>query len=267
VLDPDAATDAAIRPLVGYDLDGAERGHCGPASRLHQRCGIDNAGGEVSTRYTQDSVYNDLASEGVASLPVLRIRGVGAEPNAGQVWAAWYRSAPLGHAPTWDGSDAVEARAESVQNEDVDAPVAALARSYVASDKFVSDEDATLTFDMHIDAGRFLVVTLHHAIVTLNLAPDRRSGTRGVVAGVVDALELADAQTDGLYAPDGKPCDGNTFMILHQMADMDLTPGAAQNPPPCNALSFAFGFEASAVRIVGVAPPLDPPKPCKGYTL
>jgi hypothetical protein len=115
--------------------------------------------------------------------------------------------------------------------------------------------------------GMHLALPLNHAILTMDLAPDRSSASMGVIAGILEVEAFIEEMRQMAGAFDPALCEGTTFDSLadqlRQSADI-LSDGTQDPAKTCDAISVGMGFEASAVQLGPVAAPVPPPlDPCK----
>ena len=115
-------------------------------------------------------------------------------------------------------------------------------------------------------AGFQMPFDIHHAIVTMAMAPDRSGAVDGMIAGVLDTEEHITVlqQIAGTFDP--ALCSGTTFDSLaaqiRQASDI-LSDGTQDPTQTCNGISIGIGFTATAVQLSGITPaPTPPPDPC-----
>jgi hypothetical protein len=87
-------------------------------------------------------------------------------------------------------------------------------------------------------------MTLHHAVISLPLAPDRLRGVHGTIAGVLDSDELSLAvKTHGAIV--SKCTLDGVVPAIERAADM-LPDGTQDGTRRCKGISIGLGFDARA---------------------
>ncbi|MBI4917939.1 MAG: hypothetical protein HY825_19030 [Acidobacteria bacterium] len=165
--------------------------------------------------------------------------------------AGWlFTGRDLGHAPAFDGTDVWP----------VAQPIATVG-GYVTGGIWVSGEPIALTLRV-IFEGVPMFVTLHHAILTAELAADRSSATGGVVTGIVDPVEfMVEAHRVGVLVSPAL-CGWHESYDWRESADI-LLDGSQDPGRTCDGISAAFAFSMRRVRLGALVPPEQPPAdPC-----
>ena len=173
------------------------------------------------------------------------------DPIAGKV----HNGGNLGTQPAFDGNDEWPYFGET-----------AFANGYVSNNTWVSAPAGTINLRMDF-SSEHLPVPISNAVVTMELAGDRKSATNGVIAGIVavdDYIKIL-RKVVGLFDPG--LCSGTTFDSLadqiRQAADI-LIDGSQDPAKTCDGISIGVGFEAKVVQLgSSVAPPTQE-DPCAG---
>ncbi|MFO0547315.1 MAG: hypothetical protein U0271_02945 [Polyangiaceae bacterium] len=271
-VDGDASTLAW--ETFGYDLDGhdsdlADSQHCrpvegaAPASVLEDGPGgVDNAFGKLllpmldvalsyggAKQVDAEAVVNADLGRATTGL-VFRLDRLGTRDSYDPI--AGFLS------PALKDTNGVWARVESGERDFGD--------SYVSDDVWVLRlEGSTLDLQWGL-AGSVLPFRLHRPTITMRLSADRARVTAGIVAGVLDAEELVASMRDMLGVTDPGFCEGGaTEALLTEVRQAsDIMVSGEQDPNvECDAISMAFGFEASAADPQGTAELPTIPTPCQ----
>ncbi len=115
------------------------------------------------------------------------------------------------------------------------------------------------------------LLKIHHAIVTMDLAPDRSGATNGTIGGVLDPGEIQEelrryltnlAATAGLVP---KVCTDPGVMQaaddLRGGCDVALN-GTDDTTKPCDGITIGLGFNATQARLGSVGAPIAYPDEC-----
>ena len=269
---------------LGYDIDGLGSGPnvgvtCHPVPGPIQAVspgdgidGIDNSWG-ANVMPIVLGLTSDAASKTAGSMaePVfsrlITIARLGSGPSYFPLRAALYDTGAIPSAPKWDGADVWPIQYESVLNGDINAARIVLPYSYVTGRTWVSGSWAAITFGIQI-SGYSLAMTIHNAILSMDLAADSASATHGIVAGVLDTQELVTALRTLVGKISPSLCAGPTLdSILAQLTQAsDIMKDGTQDPSrPCNGISIGIGFTASEAKLGAVLPPAQKgTDPCAG---
>ncbi len=281
-------------PPIGYDLDDRCTGSATSTTR-EAPCasskgtdvgdddgGVDNAFGRLldGLRGIASSDAGDFVAEsfgenierGSATL-LVQVTGWNQEANDPQVWVSILPATGLAVAgcsdedasagPRWDGCDEWSI-AESIPIVN-DVAVEQIA-GYVANDELVAvTTDRQLTFGLGPTS-----FGLHHPIITASIVRERDNGPislrRGMVTGRAPARGLIDLVRH-IDSDDIPICQNPTLNPLVQSLvcgarDVPLNPLDDGRGLACDAVSFAFGFEAFPARLGQkvALPPIDCPE-------
>jgi hypothetical protein len=184
------------------------------------------------------------------------VAGLGAGPSYTELYATSWRSADLASPPALDGSDMWP----PVEGSD-----ATLSCGYATDHTVVLSEGTPVEIPFAF-GGIPWVLVVHQPIVTMELAPDHRTITRGVIAGVLHTEALIEGFRDIAGQFDTGLCTGSTFdSIADQFRQAsDIMQDGGQNPAQvCDAMSLGIGFRGTLVSLgAPEAPPPPPPDPC-----
>ncbi len=233
--------------------------------------GIDNAFGSDLVPWLPWDFSSNLDSafaEGRTAY-LARIDAIGSKPDYNPLPSFWYTGAALPNPPLWEGSDAWPVAPSSLEDAgNLDSAKVASPSAYLAGNVWVFMPEAALELELPLDPT-VLRLRIQRPIVTLELAPDRQSGARGVIAGVLDRDEMAEEAARILAFFNAGTCSDNSLLedarrMVRWSADI-LLDGSQDTDRECDAISIGLGFEAHAVALdgVGPAPSPDPePDPC-----
>ena len=234
--------------------------------------GIDNAWGDhvvwiLRGGYPEaaDEINQALAAGSRTYL--FRIEALGDAASYIDMIGRYYVGAALSSPPKLDGTDVWPVTAESLTNaDDVSSTRWLFSNSYVNDHVWVSGAPATLAVPLEF-AGRSWLLTIHHAVITMRLAPDRAAVSEGVISGIVDPEDLiAELHRNG-GSISSSLCDDAVHQSLsnqlRQAADI-LIDGSQDPAQVCNGISIGLGFEAVGVVLGDSAPPQSRPSdPCR----
>ena len=273
----------------GFDIDGAIttcdgqacdeiQNQCSPASGGSPAVsfpdgddGIDNAFGEdivplivgIDAMATQE--FDDGIAAGDQTL-LFAIDGLGASSAYNPLPARFYRGAPLGRPPSFDGTDAWPVATSSLSDPtDALSSNAPFSKSFVVDDTWVSGLGAlTIHFPL---AGQRLVLPIEHAVVTMRLTPDRSAATNGVISGILDPAALAAQVPHFAGLGSKKYCTGSVpdsiENEIRQASDILRDGSAGTRAETCTGISIGLGFEARRVELGEPRPePPAPANPC-----
>lgn len=107
-------------------------------------------------------------------------------------------------------------------------------------------------------------LTVQHAVITMRLAPDRKTASEGIISGVVTVDELS-AYMRRLAYPFAQTCEGPlidaTLDTVRAAADI-MSDGGQDPTRICDAVSIGLGFDAVQVELGPVAAPMPFDDPC-----
>jgi hypothetical protein len=130
--------------------------------------------------------------------------------------------------------------------------------SYIVDNTWVSGDKGTVSLNISL-GGVSVSLNIRAAVITMKLNDAHTEATDGVIAGVLDTVELTDQLRD-LVLPlldcDEVVVDG----ILGQIKQVsDIMSDGTQDPnSQCNGISIGLGFDASLVSIDGIGAPAEP---------
>lgn len=280
-------------PDYGYDLDGqatdaSSTNHCKPymgappTVKQDGANGVDNSFGKnlvpllKSFTPDPDGKINDTLKAGSFTL-LVKIDKLGTGANYVGLPASLYVGSNLGHAPANDGSDAWPVVPELLQcadpmncmKSDIPNSKVKFPSSFVNNNTWASGTSGTIDLQLSI-AGYTIDLTIAKAVITMNLAGDRKSATGGIIAGVIpvepliqELAKVAGTISKGQLCPPSATFD-SVANNIRQFADIGQDGG--QDPSKtCDGISVGLGFEASEAQLGDVAKPAPPkPNPCMG---
>jgi len=269
----------------GYDLDGVvstkeSTGLCKPAANASPAAvypdgleGRDNSFGKnilkIILGLSSDiSTSANEAIEGGEFTIMLAMDNVATGKDCNGVNTKLYGGANMMMAPKWDGTDQWPLLPALLSNPDD--PTSAkiqFPNSYVVGNTWVSGTKGTVALSLSI-SGFSITLNINSAVITIDLADDLKSGTKGTIAGVIETEALIEEISKVAAAFDDAFCDPNSQTlqtILNQLRQAsDIMKDGTQNAAStCDGISIGLGFDAKAVQLGPVAPPPDPaPDPC-----
>jgi hypothetical protein len=280
--DRNGAPNPTAWKTYGYDIDGrisqeGDPGLCQPAAggspKVHNDGdqGIDNAFGKsilplmLSFANDFESLNNQALLEGEYTI-LIRVDTLGAAASYVDLPALYYEAAPLGSPPLFDGSDAWPITAESLTSPgDPGSSRWPFPISYLNEHTFVTSPLGSLQVSIAL-SGMPMQLQIEHAVLTMEVAPDRTTAQNGIISGVLESEVFADELREiaGAFSPE--LCEGTTVesLIDQIRATSDILLDGSQDPTQtCNGISIGLGFDAVAVLPAGVAAPVaPPPDPC-----
>jgi len=271
--------------LYGYDLDGrtstkASEGLCKPRAGGSPAAvypdgdeGRDNSFGKnilpVILGLSNDiSVQaNQAISDGEFTI-MLSMEKLGTASECNGMTTKLYGGASLGAPPKWDGTDAWPLLPELLSNPmDPTSAKISFPNSYVVRDTWVSGSKGTVALSLSI-SGFTITLDINSAVITVDLDADRKGGTNGTIAGVIETEKLIEEISKVAAAFDESFCDPMSptlQSILNQLRQAsDIMKDGTQNPAvECDGISIGLGFNAELVTLGPVAmPAAPPPDPC-----
>jgi len=230
--------------------------------------GIDNSFGRniLPIFLGLSATFSDQANAGITmgeySL-ILHIENLMAGPDQSPLVSRLYSTTPLGMAPKFDGTDCWPVAPEGLNNPvDIKSSKISFNMSSVKMNHWDSGGDATLVLTFSLSGFSFRL-TIHHARLSMDLAPDHKSATGGQIGGILDTAEFAGVikQFAGTFDP--SLCMGPTIdSIIAQITQAsDILADGSQDPAQtCNGISIGLGFKLLPVQ-VGLIGPVTPPPP------
>jgi hypothetical protein len=267
----------------GYDLDhrassAASTGLCTPlhnatASSVYPdgRGGTDNNFGKLvlpillGLQTDLGAQFDAQIAAGGASTLLFTLQSLGSGADYNPIESRVYQPATLAAPPTFDGTDVWAIDPRSLEDGNPSSPKLAFPEAYLVGNTWVaSGAEQPLVLRWQL-AGYPFDVTIHRAIITMELDVAHQGTMRGTIAGIVSAVELGEAFRGVAGAFDPSLCSGATVdSIVTQVesaADI-LLDGGQDGGKPCEGISIGLGFEATLVQLgpVGEAP--LPTEPC-----
>ncbi len=273
--DPDGTPDKANGwKNYGYDLDGkistaTSTDLCKPADGASPKNvypdgnnGTDNSFGKlilpiilgIST--DASSKINESITGGKFTI-MLDLEKLGAGADYNPPVTNLFAGGNLGSAPKFDGTDKWPVRPELL-NDPTDitkGSKVSFATSYVTSNTWVSGSKGNVELDLSI-SGFTLGLTISNAVITLNLAADHKTGTQGIIAGVLNTEALTTQLKAVAGSFDPSLCTGPTIMsIVDQITQAsDIMADGSQDPTQtCDGISIGIGFDAELVQLGPIA--------------
>ncbi|MDI1447713.1 hypothetical protein [Polyangium sp. 6x1] len=204
---------------------------------------------DLSERY---SLFAELGNWGL----IFHVSDYNGQPNDSKVRVAWYGSEGTAAQPAWDGNDAWPLSTSTIENG---------LPKYFDNDAYVTDGMLVVsapTGGIAIAGGNTrLHINLSSGTIQAKITKDELDRwvlRDGLIAGRIPQLELF-RMVQSFRDDTGKPfCTDNIFWGATQDAfcrGLDVQTGPPEPNKPCNAVSFAAGFDADPA-VLGV--PKDP---------
>ncbi len=291
---PNGAVDSNVWKAFGYNLDftvtmkssaGVMLGEetCVRASGASLTNitdgneGRDNAFGSTVMQLIQglnadvEVMTNGLIQDGNHSL-LFEVAGLGDARSYQALTARIYSAGTLVDGmgmpikPAWDGNDAWPVAAESVSEGMLNKPLVASVGGYVAPEglggtfvgQYTGAIDLPMQFENLPENQGMLFIRIHEPLVTLRFSADRMNVEEGMIAGFIDAAELAQEGERVLGIFDQTLCNSFTSQSirtqLQQSVDI-LRGGTKDKLRACDSISIGIQFEASRAKIGAVADP------------
>ncbi|MBM4359984.1 MAG: hypothetical protein FJ096_17915 [Deltaproteobacteria bacterium] len=269
--------------LYGYNLDGkvsdaTSTDLCKPRAgalpktvKTDGKGGLDNAFGKllmpIIGSLASDATVriNENIADGSFTI-LMKLDTLGGKANYIDIPAALFVGTQLGGPAKFDGSDKWPIVPELLSDpKDLNSSKVKFPASYVANNTWVSGSKSDLDLQLSV-AGFSLTLNIANAIITMDLAGDRKAATNGIIAGVipVEPLIAQLKKIAGGFSPE--LCTGSTFESIAESIRQaaDILEDGSQNPSKeCNAISIGLGFEAKPAQLGTVSDPTPPTKdPC-----
>jgi hypothetical protein len=142
-------------------------------------------------------------------------------------------------------------------------------QSYVVNNTWVSGTKGTVALALSIQ-GFSITLNINSAVITVDLDGERKAGTNGTIAGVIETEALISEISKVAAAFDESFCDPNSPTLqsilnqLRQASDI-MKDGTQDAAAECNGISIGLGFNAKAVQLGPVAAPsMGGADPCEG---
>lgn len=202
--------------------------------------GIDNAFGKsivsllAELGYGTVKVNEELATGSFTLL--LDVDKIGTEASYSPLTAKLYGGQDLGAAPKNDGTDTWPLIPELL-DANGDAKLK-FPSAYLADNTFVSGTPGTITIALNM-GGIALSLNINKAVISADLSADRKTGTNGVIAGVLKTSDLL--ETIGKIDA-AKDMMETVAPLLEGAADI-LSDGTQDPNKTCDAISVGLGFD------------------------
>lgn len=130
--------------------------------------------------------------------------------------------------------------------------------SSITGDVYDAGKDVTFIISVPVKTmtdSTSIKLTLYHARITMNVAPDRSSATSGMIGGVLNTEEfVAELKKVGfLMGLCSNPLFDNLLKQVRQASDI-LADGTQDPTKPCDAISMGLGFDMGGAQIGDVGP-------------
>lgn len=282
---PDGTTDKTNGwKNYGYDLDGKNSTAdstdlCKPASGAVPKNvypdgpdGIDNSFGKLILPIIL-GIASDASSKINASITggtftvMLDMQKLGTGSDYNPIVTNLFAGGNLMASPKFDGTDKWPVTSNLVNDGSnvSSGSKVSFPTSYVAGNTWVSGSKGNVQLNLSI-AGFSLSLTISNAVLTLQLDPTHKHGTKGIIAGIVNTEALTGQLRQVAGSFDPSLCSGPTIeSIVSQITQAsDILQDGTQDPTKtCNGISIGIGFDAELVQLGDVVPPPDPkPDPC-----
>jgi hypothetical protein len=282
--DPDGTPDKVNGwKKFGYDLDGkistaSSTDLCKPRNNANKKDvypdgdeGIDNSFGKrilqiiLGIASDAPSKINDGIKAGKFTIMLdMQKLGTGADYNP--VLTRLYGGSDLMATPKFDGTDKWPVIRELLTDPaDISSAKVQFPTSYIAGNTWVSGTKGTIDLSLSV-SGFSLDLTISSALISLQLDPTHKHGTKGIIAGVLATDVLTGELQKVAGSFDSSLCSGSVIQgIVAQIEQAsDIMADGSQDPTkPCDGISIGLGFDAEVVTLGDVAA-AAPPKanPC-----
>ena len=266
--------------FFGFDLDGVYSSspatlNCQPNLGASPETvfidgpgGIDNSFGRKLLPILTSVTSGDIEVEGNAGIQkgdwtlIFNLTGLGPGKNYAPVNA----SLLVGEnrmGTTWN------VRPEFLSGPTIDTASTRFPASYLTTWKngdslvtsWVSTDKATIPLHLNL-AGIALDVSVHAAIIAMELDPTHTQASSGVIGGVLNTEDLVAELHVQAGIADPTLCNTRTLdLILDNVrrASDIMSDGTRDPTQTCNGISIGLGFEGEAVTIGDVGPKAPPP--------
>jgi hypothetical protein len=170
-----------------------------------------------------------------------------------------YGGTTLGTKPKFDGTDLWPVAPELLSDPmDPQSSTIVFSKSSVKGDAFDAGKNETFILTVPIatmNSSTSIKLTLYAAHTTMNLSPDRKSATGGVIGGVLNTEEFV-AEIKKVGALLGL-CDSSLFenLLTQVRQASDIMADGTQDPTKtCDGISMGLNFEMKEVQIGAVGP-------------
>lgn len=266
----------------GYNLDGkvsteTSTDLCKPRAGAQPKSvkkdgkgGIDNAFGKLlmpiigSLASDATALINENIADGSFTI-LMKIDTLGDKPSYIDLPTALYVGTNLGGPAKFDGSDKWPLVPELLNDpKDINSSKVKFASSYLTNNTWVSGSKGDLDIKLSV-AGFALNLGITNAVITMDIAGDRKNASNGIIAGVLPVEPLIAELKKVAGGFSKELCTGSTFESIAESIRQaaDILEDGSQNPSKeCNAISIGLGFEATAAQLGAVgeaSPPSEDP--------
>lgn len=195
---------------------------------------------------------------------LFRISDVDDGANDGYAPAKLYRAQGVKMAGfKWDGTDVRKVLTDSVVGGDLEKPFGDFPKGYIKDDVWVSGEPALHQLGLPGSGSLSVALTLDSAVLTMQLAPDHKSGTRGLVVGAipVGSIEnlLRPLASESGFCP-GTALYSSLLRTVQRFPDVSIgAPNLLDTTKECDGISIGLGFDVANVQPATELVPPDPP--------
>ena len=282
--DASGASSTTAWKTLGYDIDGKQSNAkstdvCKPAGNgtasVHNNGpgGVDNSfGANILPIITglisnpSDEV-NTQITDGKFTI-MIKVDKLGSGTDYKDLTAAIFGGGDLGGSPKFDGTDKWPVLCEllggcdyaTMTKGDITKPKVAFPTSYVAGNTWVSGSKGDIDLALSIK-GVTLDLVIHQAVITAKLAADHKSGTGGIISGVLNTQQLVDTITGVVGKVEPSLCGSQTVTSILPtiIGASDIMQDGTQDPAQtCDGISVGLGFEAKEVQLGDVTDPAAP---------
>lgn len=263
----------------GYDLDGkistaTSTDLCQPVNNAPVKDvypdgtnGLDNSFGKnilqiiIGLSSSAPQAVNDSIASGSFTI-MLDMQQLGTKADYNPMVTQLYAGGNLGSTPKFDGTDMWPVRPDLlVDPTDLSkGSTVKFSTSYLTSNTWVSGSKGDVNLGLSI-SGFTLNLTIASALITLQIDPTHKHGTKGIIAGVLNTATLLSEIKKVAGAIDPGLCSGTVLDgITAQIAQAsDIMSDGTQDPTKqCDGISIGLGFDAELVKISGISPATPP---------
>lgn len=266
----------------GYDLDGKistkdSTDLCQPASGAKKENvypdgndGIDNSFGHnilgiiLGLAMDAPTRINDTIKQGKFTI-MLDLEKLGTAADYNPILTRLYGGSDLMAAPKFDGSDKWPVIPELLNNPtDIKSAKVQFPMSYSTSNTWVSGSKGDVVLSLSLQ-GTPVTLTIHNAVVSMQMDGSHKHATNGTVAGIISTDELT--MTVKNAAGNFGICGDNNLIesVLGQIKQASdiMVDGTQDSTKTCDGISIGIGFDAELVQLGGIGPAAKPPMdPC-----
>ena len=278
--DPDGTPDKVNGwKNYGYDLDGdistaTSTNLCKPIDSATPKNvypdgndGIDNSFGKLilpiilGISATASTAINSSITSGKFTI-MLDMQKLGTGGDYNPLVTNLFAGGDLMMAPKFDGTDMWPVSPALLNDPTSIAAGSKVSfpTSYVTSNTWVSGSKGNVVLALSI-SGFTLSLTIANAVISLELDPTHKHGTKGIIAGVLATEELTTQLKMVAGSFDPSLCSGSTIdsIVTEISQASDILQNGTQDPTKsCDGISIGLGFDAEIVQLGTIAPPRCP---------